>query len=72
VVTRTRLRRRTENRLVAGVAGGIADRLNASVGFVRVVIVIASIWALPWVVAAYVAGLSSSPHAGPTGPTGTT
>jgi phage shock protein PspC (stress-responsive transcriptional regulator) len=53
VVTRTRLRRRTENRLVAGVAGGIADRLNASVGFVRVFIAIASIWALPWVLAVY-------------------
>ena len=37
MVTHGRLRRRTEQRLVAGVAGGIADRLNASVGFVRVV-----------------------------------
>jgi phage shock protein PspC (stress-responsive transcriptional regulator) len=40
MVTRVRLRRRTEHRLVSGVAGGIADRLNAPVGFVRVFVVL--------------------------------
>ena len=34
------LRRRTEQRLLAGVAGGVADWLNAPVGFVRVVLVL--------------------------------
>jgi phage shock protein PspC (stress-responsive transcriptional regulator) len=53
VVTRTRLRRRTENRLVAGVAGGIADRLNASVGFMRAFLGLASLWTFPWVVGGY-------------------
>jgi phage shock protein PspC (stress-responsive transcriptional regulator) len=37
---RPALRRRTEHRLVAGVAGGLADWLNAPVGFVRVVLVL--------------------------------
>ncbi len=37
---RPALRRRTEQRLVAGVAGGLADWLNAPVGFVRVVLVL--------------------------------
>ena len=64
MVTRARLRRRTEHRLVAGVAGGIADRLNASVGFVRVFLVIASIWALPWFLAAYAAGALLIPPRG--------
>jgi phage shock protein PspC (stress-responsive transcriptional regulator) len=43
MVMRARLRRRTEHRLVSGVAGGIADRLNAPVGFVRLLLVCASI-----------------------------
>jgi phage shock protein PspC (stress-responsive transcriptional regulator) len=51
-VQRARLRRRTEHRLLAGVAGGIADRLNAPVAFVRFLIVLASAWA-PWTLAAY-------------------
>ena len=52
VVTRGRLRRRTEHRLAAGVAGGIADRLNASVGFVRVILFLAIVW-VPWSLEAY-------------------
>jgi phage shock protein PspC (stress-responsive transcriptional regulator) len=51
---RARLRRRTEHRLVAGVAGGIADSLNAPVGFIRFFLVLASFWS-PWVIAAYAA-----------------
>ena len=64
MVTRTRLRRRTEQRLVAGVAGGIADRLNASAGFVRVFLALASIWALDWVLAAYAIGAVLIPARG--------
>jgi phage shock protein PspC (stress-responsive transcriptional regulator) len=52
-INRARLRRRTENRLVAGVAGGIADRLNAPVTFVRLFIALAAaIWA-PWTYVIY-------------------
>jgi phage shock protein PspC (stress-responsive transcriptional regulator) len=39
-LVRPALRRRTEQRLVAGVAGGLADWLNAPVGFVRVVLLL--------------------------------
>jgi phage shock protein PspC (stress-responsive transcriptional regulator) len=49
---RARLRRRTEHRLLAGVAGGIADWLNAPVGFVRFFIALAAAWS-PWLFAAY-------------------
>jgi phage shock protein PspC (stress-responsive transcriptional regulator) len=41
---RPALRRRTERRLVAGVAGGLADWLNASPFFVRVVVGLAIEW----------------------------
>jgi phage shock protein PspC (stress-responsive transcriptional regulator) len=51
-VGRTRLRRRTEHRLLAGVAGGIADWLNAPVAFIRFFFVLAVIGS-PWVMAAY-------------------
>jgi phage shock protein PspC (stress-responsive transcriptional regulator) len=51
-VERARLRRRTEHRLVAGVAGGIADSLNAPVAFVRFLIALFTIWS-PWLIAAY-------------------
>jgi phage shock protein PspC (stress-responsive transcriptional regulator) len=51
-VDRARLRRRTEHRLVAGVAGGIADSLNAPVAFIRFFLVLASL-SSPWVIAAY-------------------
>jgi phage shock protein PspC (stress-responsive transcriptional regulator) len=49
---RARLRRRTEHRLVAGVAGGIADSLNAPVAFVRFLFAVATI-SSPWTIAAY-------------------
>jgi phage shock protein PspC (stress-responsive transcriptional regulator) len=49
---RARLRRRVEHRLVAGVAGGVADRLNAPVAFVRFFILLAFAWA-PWTIAVY-------------------
>ncbi|HMJ94666.1 MAG TPA: PspC domain-containing protein, partial [Thermoleophilaceae bacterium] len=41
-LVRPALRRRTEQRLLAGVAGGLADWLNAPVGFVRVVLLLVS------------------------------
>jgi phage shock protein PspC (stress-responsive transcriptional regulator) len=49
---RPRLRRRTEHRLVGGVAGGIADSLNAPVAFVRAVVAFAALVA-PWKVWGY-------------------
>jgi phage shock protein PspC (stress-responsive transcriptional regulator) len=63
VVTRARLRRRTEHRLVAGVAGGIADRLNAPVGFVRVVLGFAIVL-VPWAELAYGAATLAIPARG--------
>jgi phage shock protein PspC (stress-responsive transcriptional regulator) len=63
VVTRGRLRRRTEHRLAAGVAGGIADRLNASVGFVRVLLFLAIAW-VPWSLEAYAAAALLIPPRG--------
>jgi phage shock protein PspC (stress-responsive transcriptional regulator) len=51
-VDRARLRRRTEHRLVAGVAGGIADWLNAPVAFIRFFFVLAALGS-PWMLAAY-------------------
>jgi phage shock protein PspC (stress-responsive transcriptional regulator) len=68
LVTRGPLRRRTEHRLVAGVAGGIADRLNASVGFVRAFLLIASLWAFPWILAVYAACALVIPPRGSTRP----
>jgi phage shock protein PspC (stress-responsive transcriptional regulator) len=63
VVTRVRLRRRNEHRLVAGVAGGIADRLNAPVGFVRVVLGFAIVL-VPWAELAYGAATLAIPARG--------
>jgi phage shock protein PspC (stress-responsive transcriptional regulator) len=63
MVTPGRLRRRTEHRLVAGVAGGIADRLNASVGFVRVFFGLGSAFA-PWLLFAYAAAALVIPPRG--------
>jgi phage shock protein PspC (stress-responsive transcriptional regulator) len=60
---RARLPRRTEHRLVAGVAGGIADRLNAPVAFVRFFILVATIWS-PFVFAAYGAAALVLPAGG--------
>jgi phage shock protein PspC (stress-responsive transcriptional regulator) len=59
---RGRLRRRTEHRLVAGVAGGIADRLNAPVAFIRFFVFIASLWA-PWTLVLYAAAALLMPAA---------
>ena len=64
MVTRGPLRRRTEHRLVAGVAGGIADRLNAPVGFIRAFLAIATLWAFPWVLAVYAVGALVIPPRG--------
>lgn len=64
MVTHARLRRRTEQRLIAGVAGGIADRLNASAGFIRVLLAFACFWALDWVLAAYAIGALLIPPRG--------
>jgi phage shock protein PspC (stress-responsive transcriptional regulator) len=58
-----RLRRRTEHRLVAGVAGGIADRLNASVGFVRVFLGLGSVL-VPWLLFVYAAAALVIPPRG--------
>jgi phage shock protein PspC (stress-responsive transcriptional regulator) len=57
------LRRRTERRLVAGVAGGIADRLNASVAFVRIAAGLA-IALVPWAVWCYAAAALLIPARG--------
>ena len=63
MVKRGRLRRRTEHRLAAGVAGGIADRLNASAAFVRVILVVAIAW-VPWGLEAYAAAALVIPPRG--------
>ncbi len=63
MVTRARLRRRTEHRLLAGVAGGIADRLNASVAFVRIFLAVALLWG-PWILWAYAAAALVIPRRG--------
>src|SRR5688572_18210911 len=63
VVTRSPLRRRTEHRLAAGVAGGVADRLNASAAFVRVILFFAIAWA-PWGLEAYAAAALLIPPRG--------
>jgi phage shock protein PspC (stress-responsive transcriptional regulator) len=64
MVTRAQLRRRTEHRLVAGVAGGIADRLNASVAFVRIFIGLAYVVSAPWVLLGYLAAALLIPPRG--------
>ena len=63
MVTHGRLRRRTEHRLVAGVAGGIADRLNAPIGFVRFVLGLA-VLLIPWAELAYGAAALAIPARG--------
>jgi phage shock protein PspC (stress-responsive transcriptional regulator) len=60
---RPRLRRRAEHRLAAGVAGGIADSLNAPVAFVRVVLGFAIAW-VPWTAWAYAAAALVLPAGG--------
>ena len=60
---RPALRRRTEQRLVAGVAGGLADWLNAPVGFVRVVLVLLGAFS-PIPVAVYAAAALVVPARG--------
>lgn len=51
---RARLRRRNEHRLIAGLAGGLADWLNAPVAFVRILLLVATAVA-PWLPALYAA-----------------
>jgi phage shock protein PspC (stress-responsive transcriptional regulator) len=63
MVTGARLRRRTEHRLLAGVAGGVADRLNASVAFIRIFLGLAMLWG-PWVLWAYAAAALVIPPRG--------
>jgi len=60
---RPRPRRRAEHRLVAGVAGGVADSLNAPVAFVRVLLGFALVWA-PWLTWGYAAAALIWPAAG--------
>jgi phage shock protein PspC (stress-responsive transcriptional regulator) len=62
-VARPRLRRRAQHRLVAGVAGGLADRLNAPVAFVRFMFGLAG-WLMPWAIFAYAAAALLVPAAG--------
>jgi phage shock protein PspC (stress-responsive transcriptional regulator) len=62
-VARPRLRRRGQHRLVAGVAGGLADRLNAPVAFVRFMFGLAA-WLMPWAIFAYAAAALLVPAAG--------
>jgi len=60
---RPSLRRRVDQRLIAGVVGGIADWLNAPVAFLRVVVYFAmSIW--PWLLAGYAAAALLLPARG--------
>lgn len=63
VWVRQPFRRRADRRPVAGVAGGIADRLNASVSFVRFLLVLASVVA-PWVIWVYAAAALLIPAEG--------
>ena len=62
-LSRGPLRRRAEHRLVAGVAGGIADWLNAPVAFIRFLLGIALAW-VPWMILAYGAAALLVPAAG--------
>jgi phage shock protein PspC (stress-responsive transcriptional regulator) len=52
VTERRQLRRRVDRRLAAGVAGGVADWLNVSASFVRIVAVLASAFT-EWITLAY-------------------
>jgi phage shock protein PspC (stress-responsive transcriptional regulator) len=63
-LSRGRLRRRTEHRLVAGVAGGVADWLNAPVAFIRFMVGLAGWWISPWSILAYAAAALLVPAAG--------
>jgi phage shock protein PspC (stress-responsive transcriptional regulator) len=63
MVNRARLRRRTEHRLVAGVAGGVADTLNAPVAFVRVFFFLVVSFT-PWALWAYAAAAAAIPPRG--------
>jgi phage shock protein PspC (stress-responsive transcriptional regulator) len=56
-------RRRTENRVIAGVAGGCADWLNAPVSTIRGVLLLAA-FSSPWVVAVYAAAAFVIPARG--------
>jgi phage shock protein PspC (stress-responsive transcriptional regulator) len=60
---RPSLRRRVDHRMVAGVAGGIADWLNAPVLFIRVLLFLASTYS-PWITGAYAAAALLLPARG--------
>jgi phage shock protein PspC (stress-responsive transcriptional regulator) len=67
-LTRRRLRRRTEHRLVAGVAGGVADWLGAPVAFIRFTVGLA-VWLMPpWSIFAYAVAALLVPASGRNGP----
>ena len=62
VAATPRLRRRTTNRVVAGVAGGIADRFGMSVVVARVIVIV--LMATPWGIWAYAAAALLVPAEG--------
>ena len=62
VAATPRLRRRTTNRVVAGVAGGIADRFGMSVVVARVIVVVLMV--SPWATWAYAAAALLVPAEG--------
>jgi phage shock protein PspC (stress-responsive transcriptional regulator) len=63
-IARRRLRRRTEHRLVAGVAGGVADWLNAPVAFIRFMFGLALWLMTPWSIFAYAVAALLVPASG--------
>ena len=58
--TSTRLERPAEGRVIAGVAKGLADRLDVPVGVVRAIFVVTALLGGPGI-AAYIAGILLMP-----------